>query len=131
MDGNDARTKLEKRADLITFHVVPCNGCIRCCVNDCIRIFPHEDATQWRTVPHLFFKGAVMLERKRNGDCFYLDRNAGCTIQDNKPQMCREMDCRRIANNITYTRARQIDKTNAGFLNVWRKGKELLRVTQL
>ena len=46
---------------------VPCNGCTRCCRNDAVRILPHEDASQWRTVPHDYRPGALMLEHKPNG----------------------------------------------------------------
>lgn len=102
---------------------VPCNGCTRCCHNDAVRILPHEDASKWRTVPHDYRKDALMLAHKPNGDCVYLDAT-GCSIQSDKPQMCREMDCRNLARALTFTQARKI----SGFpISVWRRGKDLLR----
>lgn len=102
---------------------VPCNGCTRCCHNDAIRILPHEDASRWRTVPHDYRPDALMLEHKPNGDCVYLGDH-GCTIQNDKPQMCSEMDCRNLANALTFTQARKIK----GFpIAIWKRGKELMR----
>jgi len=37
----------------------------------------------------------MILDRKDNGDCVYLDAH-GCTIWDRAPYECRKYDCRRI-----------------------------------
>jgi len=111
------------------FYPVPCNGCTRCCKGDAIRILRHEDASQWHTEPHPWVKDALMLAHKPNGDCLYLGPE-GCTIQAHKPQQCREMDCRRLAKNITYTQARKLAKKNQLHFGVWKKGRELLRQKQ-
>ena len=103
---------------------VPCNGCTLCCKHDLVRILPFEDPDQWVTVPHPYREGERALSHQPNGDCIYLG-DAGCTIHDTKPQICREMDCRNIARAITWT---QMRKANAkGVLNmaVWRRGKDL------
>jgi len=105
------------------FPDVPCNGCMLCCHGDAIRILPHEDASRWQTVPHDHYPGHRMLAHKANGDCVYLVAG-GCSIQDTKPQMCKEMDCRRLAQAFTWTQARKIQ----GFpIRIWHRGKELLR----
>ena len=100
--------------------VVPCNGCRRCCINDAIRILPTEDASKWKTEAHTRWPWERMLAHKSDGECYYLGE-AGCTIQDDKPQQCYSMDCRNIAANVTYTNARKM-----GIITVWRRGKELI-----
>jgi len=104
------------------FQSVPCNGCVRCCIRDAIRLLPEDDPSLYKTIPHWKFKGTLMLDHKKDNTCIYLG-NEGCTIQGTKPLMCQTMDCRDIAKKITFTQARKID----GLLPVWRKGKELLR----
>ena len=64
-----------------------------------------------------------MLDHKPNGDCIYLTEK-GCGIWETRPQMCREMDCRRIYEGLTFEEARRFPGLN---LDVWRKGRELLR----
>lgn len=64
-----------------------------------------------------------MLAHKPNGDCVYLG-DRGCTIQDDKPQMCGEMDCRLIAQHFNYTQARKVKGLP---IAIWHRGKELLR----
>lgn len=100
---------------------VPCDGCTLCCRGDHIRILPHEDASQWQTIPHTRLPGQRMLARRANGDCIYLGEK-GCTIQDTKPQLCKEMDCRRIAHALSYTKARKSPVP----MHVWRRGRELI-----
>ena len=104
---------------------VPCNGCTRCCRNDAVRILPHEDADRWDTEPHPYMAGARMLRHKPNGDCVYLG-DSGCTRHHDKPQQCREMDCRTLAANITFTAARKLAKSGRLPFAVWKRGRELL-----
>lgn len=105
---------------------VPCNGCTNCCRNDAVRILPQEDASKWKTEPHPYREGALVLAHKPNRECVYLI-DSGCSIQDDKPILCQEMDCRVIAASIGYTRARRLDKHGALPLVVWLKGKQLLK----
>ena len=100
--------------------VVPCNGCVRCCRGDCIRLLPDDDASQYQTEPHDHFPGALMLAHKPNGDCVYLLAN-GCGIHGSAPRQCREMDCRNLARGLTFTQARKLN-----VVSVWRRGRELL-----
>ena len=60
-----------------------------------------------------------MLAHKANGDCWYLCAS-GCTIHDTKPLMCKEMDCRNIAERVTFTKARTM-----GIIKVWKRGRYL------
>ena len=105
---------------------VPCNGCTACCRGDAVRILPHEDATQWKTEPHPYISGARMLAHQLNGDCVYLG-DGGCAIHHAKPQQCREMDCRVIANRVSWTQARKMDDVGTLNFEVWRRGRDLLK----
>lgn len=98
---------------------VPCNGCTLCCQGDAIRLLPEDDPSQYQTVPHDWMPGQLMLDHKKNGDCIYLGET-GCTIHDRKPLMCREMDCRTLAQRLTFSQAR-----GARIVHIWRRGKEL------
>jgi Fe-S-cluster containining protein len=106
----------------------PCNGCTLCCHGDAIRLLPGDDPTAYQTVPHDHDARFLMLAHKPNGDCIYLDEH-GCTIHATKPQMCREMDCRNVAKNISYTQARKLDRKGILKLPVWRKGRQLMIAT--
>lgn len=107
-------------------HDVPCDGCTRCCRADAVRLLPGDEPGQYRTEPHPFMPGALMLAHAANGDCVYLG-SQGCTIHDTKPLVCREMDCRRIAQAITWTKARKLEARGVFRMDVWLRGKELLR----
>ena len=108
--------------------IVPCDGCVRCCIKDAVRILPHEDSTQYETEKHPYIKDSLMLAHKENGECVYLGefKNGysvrGCTIHLARPEQCRTMDCRNIAKNMSYTQVRKMHFQIA----VWRKGKELI-----
>lgn len=105
--------------------VVPCDGCVKCCIGDAVRLLPGEDASQYETEDHPAVFGAKMLAHKLDGACVYLGES-GCTIHDRKPIQCREMDCRRLAN-IPYTRARILAAHGRLSLAVWHRGRVLLR----
>lgn len=100
-------------------NVVPCDGCIRCCINDAVRILPHEDVNKWKTEPHPFGKGMRMLAHNKDGHCYYLGKS-GCTIQEDKPQICYEMDCRKLSEKMSFTQARKWK-----VIHIWQKGKDL------
>ena len=108
------------------FYSVPCNGCTKCCHNDAVRILPHEDASRWQYEPHPYMIGALVLAHKPNGDCVYLGES-GCTRQDDKPQMCHEMDCRLIAERVTKSQAKRLHDQGRLRMEIWERGQELLR----
>lgn len=107
---------------------VPCNGCTLCCKGDAVRLLPGDDKTKWATVPHASMPGELMLAHKPNGDCFYLGES-GCTIHGDKPLMCMEMDCRRIASALSFTQARKFDRAGRLPIAVWQRGRSLLKET--
>jgi len=102
------------------FRDVPCNGCTRCCRGDAVRLLPGDNLRRYQTEPHNRFPGQLMLAHKPNGDCVYLGER-GCTIQEDKPIMCQEMDCRNIAQSLTFTQARKVN-----VVHIWRRGRDLL-----
>lgn len=105
---------------------VPCNGCTRCCHGDAVRLLANDDPSQYQTEPHPYMPEARMLAHKPNGDCIYLGDD-GCTIHATKPQMCREMDCRLIAAQVTWTQARKLDARGRLPIGIWQRGRELLK----
>lgn len=104
---------------------VPCNGCTRCCQGDAVRLLPDDDPWQYQVEDHPAMPGQLMLAHKPDGSCIYLG-SSGCTIHGRAPQQCRQMDCRVIAMRLTYT---QVRKMKAFPIQVWQRGRELLRET--
>ncbi|MBN1397911.1 MAG: hypothetical protein JXA06_07760 [Bacteroidetes bacterium] len=47
---------------------VPCNGCTLCCQGDAIRLEEDEKSAGYKTEPHPYVRGALMLAYKPNGD---------------------------------------------------------------
>lgn len=127
---NDARQAMEELENMVhgtkqgtetlSCHV-PCDGCTLCCRGDTIRILHGDDASQYQTVPHDHFPGHLMLDHKPNGECVYLEM-AGCSIQDRKPRMCREMDCRQLAKSL---KKKDLKRYNVP-LRIWVRGRRML-----
>ena len=72
---------------------VDCAGCTACCRGQLIVLFPEkgDDVSAYQC--HEFVAGFYALDEKPNGDCVYLGE-AGCTIHDRVPMMCKRFDCR-------------------------------------
>lgn len=82
---------------------VLCNGCTACCRN------PHpglgaylrdyEDFRKYKTVWNISpITGQMgrMIEKKSDGSCVYLV-DKGCDIYSDRPDTCKEFDCRKFA----------------------------------
>ena len=109
----------------MTIHsIVPCNGCRLCCRGDAVRLLPGDDPSHYKTVRHDTIRGALMLDHKPNGDCIYL-ASAGCSIHETKPLMCKEMDCRIIAQTITRKQALSGRYGGRAFFDLWNHGKRI------
>jgi len=106
--------------------IVPCNGCTRCCHGDAVRLLPGDDPDEYQTEPHPALSGERMLAHQANRDCIYLGKGI-CTIHGRQPQMCREMDCRVIAQRVPWTQARKLDANGRLPMAIWRRGRELLQ----
>lgn len=76
--------------------ILPCNGCTACCQRDLVVLDPrYDDARKYEIeLNNNFSQPVVCLKHKADGDCWYLDRDAGCTIWQRRPQHCRTLDCR-------------------------------------
>lgn len=105
---------------------VPCNGCTLCCKGDAVRLLPEDNPDLYITEKHPNLPNALMLAHQKNGDCIYL-KNNGCSIHSYKPMLCKSMDCRNIAKNVTFTQARKLHKKGLLDLMVWKKGRDLLK----
>lgn len=76
--------------------ILPCNGCTACCQRDLIFLDQKKDEFKKYEieVTERFAHPVAVIKHKPNGDCWYLDRDKGCTIWDGRPSLCREFDCR-------------------------------------
>jgi len=79
---------------------VPCGDCRACCTSSYfIHIKPNETETISQIPEELLFvapglpKGHVLLGYDKNGHCPMFVNN-GCSIYENRPQTCRDYDCR-------------------------------------
>ncbi|MDB4973470.1 MAG: hypothetical protein JWN48_1811 [Myxococcaceae bacterium] len=82
---------------------VPCGSCIGCCRGSLfIHIRPEESATLARIPKPLLFPapgapaGHVLMGFNEKGECPML-RDDKCTIYEQRPQTCRDFDCRIFA----------------------------------
>lgn len=97
--------------------VVPCDGCTACCKRECVVLYPEhgDDPSQYETVPATLNTGLmaligtrrVMLQHKENGECIYLGE-AGCTIWDKAPSLCKVFDCRKWFLKFTRAERRKL-----------------------
>lgn len=71
---------------------VDCGKCVACCKRDAIFLKPEygDDISKYKVE---YYQGLPIIAHQYNGDCFYLDRKKGCTIYDDRPFVCRRMDC--------------------------------------
>jgi hypothetical protein len=108
-----------------TIREVPCNGCTLCCQGDAIRLEPEDRAMDYKTEPHPYIPGTLMIAHKPNGECIYLDER-GCSIHDHAPSLCRTADCRSLAARIDFETARKLHLIGRLDLRVWDQGHKLL-----
>ena len=104
---------------------VPCNGCTLCCQGDAIRLTEEDKAEDYLTETHPYVPSALMLAHKPNGDCIYL-AEAGCSIHDRAPSLCRSADCRSIALKYDFETAMQLHQMKRIDIRVWDKGNDLI-----
>lgn len=79
---------------------VPCDGCTVCCRNEHVFLHPErgDDPSRFHTRELLNpLTGLVQLAlaTDSNGACVYLG-DAGCTIHDTAPAICRAFDCKAL-----------------------------------
>jgi Fe-S-cluster containining protein len=108
---------------------VPCNSCTICCQGDAVRLENEDSPFEYKTEPHPFIPGALMLAHKPNGECIYLEKD-GCSIHSHAPSLCRAADCRILALRYDYASARQLHAMNRLDIRVWDQGYKLLERTR-
>lgn len=104
---------------------VPCDGCTLCCQHDAVRLMPEDDPSQYRTEPHPYIPGALMLAHGSDGNCIYLDMH-GCSIHDRAPSLCRSADCRQLARTMSFDRALALHEAGRLDLRIWDRGRKML-----
>ena len=78
---------------------VPCNGCTECCKSG-QGLFLHPDqgddlaSYQVQVAADKAGNPVYLLATTESGACVYLG-DAGCTIYDRRPLLCRSFDCRK------------------------------------
>lgn len=92
--------------------ILPCNGCTLCCRGDAIFLHPElgDDETQYETTE---YQNRKILAHKPNNDCYYLDRQKGCTIWERRPAICKELDCRIW---LSFSKRKKFELINSGML---------------
>jgi Fe-S-cluster containining protein len=86
---------------------------------------PEDDSSQYRTEPHPYIAGALMLAHGSDGNCIYLTK-AGCSIHDRAPSLCRSADCRELARSMSFERALALHRAGRLDLRIWDRGRKLL-----
>lgn len=109
---------------------VPCNGCTACCQYDLIFLHPEcgDIVASYRTMPArnpLTGREGLALQHKPEGGCIYLGE-AGCTIHDRSPAICREFDCRRFYLGFTRPERRRLLRSGVIHKDVLDAGKARL-----
>ncbi len=109
----------------LPFREVPCRGCTLCCQGDAVRLEEEDLNRGYRTEPHPYLAGALMIAHKPNGECVYLE-DGGCSIHDHAPSLCRAADCRSLAVRYDFDAARALHALGRLDIRVWDQGKKLL-----
>lgn len=111
---------------------VACDGCTRCCQGfQQIMLQAEDDPDQYQTtaaISALNGEPGIALVQRANGDCIYLG-DAGCTIYDRAPVLCRSFDCRGMAKLLRSktTRAEFRRVVRAEKAGVLQRGIDLMR----
>ena len=90
-----------------------------------MRLLPGDRAGEYRTEPHPYLPGAVMLAHAPDGRCIYLGEG-GCTIHDRAPSLCRSADCRALALRLSLQEAGALHRRGQLDIRVWDQGHRLL-----
>lgn len=94
-DGGDFEAYLSVAGN-VGKRSVPCNGCVSCCYHPIIGIDPSEENPEH--LAHLLTEpdvedGKLRLLKRADGACIHLG-DAGCTVYEHRPRVCRGYDCR-------------------------------------
>lgn len=102
---------------------VECDGCTACCRHQLV-VLMDEDLPNLAVYAYheIDMDGTPvrMLKNRPNGDCSHLGP-AGCTIYDQRPEVCRAYDCRKQFKIMPRNDRRQV-RSQA----IWRAARERL-----
>jgi Fe-S-cluster containining protein len=115
---------------------VPCGSCTLCCRGgEAIMLHPEDG-----DIPSLYQTNLVMhpltgrpiqiLKQKPDGSCIYLSE-AGCTIYNSRPTICRAFDCRLFVKKISGDLRKKLVSEGLGSTAVFARGEELLKTDPL
>lgn len=74
---------------------IDCDGCTACCRKECVILTEQDDAGLYETIDvihPLTDEPAKAIPHADDGACIYLGE-AGCTIYDRRPAICRAFSC--------------------------------------
>lgn len=84
-------------------NAIPCDGCIQCCKNDQVILYPAAgddlSSYRWEPIASALYPGQSVAALKRDpitGHCTYLTAT-GCSIHERRPSVCRRFHCARTA----------------------------------
>jgi Fe-S-cluster containining protein len=132
MNERVAQRKTRKLLAKIAEHdPVPCNGCTACCRNhQAVTWQEGDDPSLFTAFGKVGQEWVSLLPQKGNGDCGYLGE-AGCTVYDRRPIVCRAFDCRRQAATFTpEQQVRALMTPGVYSLDVFVAGRERLHTVK-
>jgi len=100
---------------------VPCGECHLCCCNELVVLYPQDEPTRYSLEKHPFLPGKHVIAHKENKECVYLNEQ-GCSIWEDRPQLCKEFDCRVMAAKFKWGQAQKMR-----IIDTWERGRELLK----
>ena len=118
-----------------TARSVPCNGCTLCCVNDLIVLHPEcgDDAGSYITTAAfnpITGKPVLALAKQPGSNrCIYLG-DAGCTIHDRAPVICKEFDCGGLYLRFDRATRRRVVRSGLGSAAVFEQGRRVTLLRQ-
>lgn len=130
-DPPDLVTKRLAAAAANTRAIVPCGTCRACCKYELVALYPEDgddvDSYQHDSVTLHTGESIVILKRKPNGDCIYLDAEHGCTIHDRAPIVCQAFDCRGYFLKYDRQTRRLLSRRSPHTKEVFEAGRKRLR----
>lgn len=72
---------------------VPCNGCTACCKSSHVTVQLTKGEAD-RLPLHREHDGRMVLQKRADGACIYLDSDNRCSVYHERPAVCRLYDCR-------------------------------------
>lgn len=110
---------------------VACGSCSLCCHGQDVVLHPEfgDDPSTYVTRPGVDpTNGGIavlLLARKANGDCHYLEAGR-CSIHDHRPSICATFSCVDWFRRKTRAERRRIERVAPGAKALFARGRQLL-----